>query len=55
MGKISSLTLADGSKLWINSGTVLEFPAVFDNHQRKIKVDGENYMKWPKTNTSLLW
>lgn len=44
-GKISSLTLADGSKIWINSGTTLEFPSVFEEHQREIKVDGEIYIE----------
>ncbi|MGV8093478.1 MAG: FecR family protein [Mangrovibacterium sp.] len=44
-GKISSLTLADGSKIWINSGTVLEFPSVFEEHQREIRVDGEIYIE----------
>ena len=44
-GKISSLTLADGSKIWINSGTELEFPSVFEDHQRVIKVDGEIYIE----------
>ncbi|MEN6456114.1 MAG: FecR domain-containing protein, partial [Prolixibacteraceae bacterium] len=44
-GKISSLTLSDGSKIWINSGTVLEFPTVFEDHQRKIKIDGEIYIE----------
>ena len=44
-GKISSLTLSDGSKIWINSGTVLEFPSVFEDHQRKIKIDGEIYIE----------
>jgi transmembrane sensor len=44
-GKISSLTLSDGSKIWINSGTVLEFPSVFEEHQREIRVDGEIYIE----------
>jgi hypothetical protein len=44
-GKISSLTLADGSKIWINSGTVLEFPSVFEEQQREIRVDGEIYIE----------
>lgn len=42
-GKIASLTLSDGSKVWINAGTVLEFPSVFDNSRREIRVDGEIY------------
>lgn len=44
-GKIASLTLSDGSKVWINAGTVLEFPSVFDNSRREIRVDGEIYIE----------
>lgn len=44
-GKISSLTLADGSKIWINSGTTLEFPSVFEDDGREIKVNGEIYIE----------
>jgi ferric-dicitrate binding protein FerR (iron transport regulator) len=44
-GKIASLTLSDGSKVWINAGTVLEFPSVFDDSRREIRVDGEIYIE----------
>ncbi len=47
-GRRSSLLLADGSKIWINSGTTLEFPSVFGDKQRKIKVDGEIYIEVAK-------
>ncbi len=43
-GKISSLTLADGSTIWINSGSTLEFPSVFEDHRREINVNGEIYI-----------
>ncbi len=44
-GKRSTLTLADGSKVWLNSGTVLEFPSQFENHSRNITlVSGEIYI-----------
>ena len=47
-GKRSSLILSDGSKLWINSGTTLEFPSVFAEDRREIKVSGEIYIEVTK-------
>ncbi len=44
-GKRSMLQLADGSKVWLNSGTELEFPAVFKGETRKISVQGEIYIE----------
>lgn len=44
-GKRSSLILADGTKVWINSGSTLEFPNVFKGDAREIKVDGEIYIE----------
>ena len=43
-GKRSFLILADGSKVWINSGTELEFPTKFSGKTRDIKVVGEIYL-----------
>ena len=48
-GKRSSLLLADGSIIWINSGTTVEFPSTFRGmDKRKIKVDGEIYIEVEK-------
>ena len=45
-GKRSSLTLSDGSKVWLNSGTVLEFPAQFRGNKREVHlVSGEMYIE----------
>lgn len=44
-GKRSSIILADGSKIWINSGTTIEFPSSFVNNKREIRIlDGEIYL-----------
>ncbi len=43
-GKRSFLVLADGSKVWVNSGTSLEFPTGFSGKTRDITVDGEIYI-----------
>ena len=47
-GKRSSLILADGSKVWLNSGTEIEFPSVFASKTREIKVRGEIYIEVAK-------
>ena len=43
-GKRSSVILADGSKVWVNSGTELKFPSKFDKKIRGIYVNGEIYI-----------
>lgn len=43
-GKRSQLTLADGSEVWLNSGTKLDFPSEFRGKSRDIYVDGEIYI-----------
>ncbi len=43
-GKRSFLTLADGTQIWINSGTRLVYPSVFPDDKREIFVDGEIYI-----------
>ncbi|MDR2917996.1 MAG: FecR domain-containing protein [Tannerella sp.] len=47
-GRRSSLLLADGTKIWVNSGTTVEFPNVFNEDKREIKVDGEIYIEVAK-------
>ena len=43
-GKRTQLILSDGSKVWLNSGTVLEFPAEFSAQNREINlISGEIY------------
>jgi hypothetical protein len=59
MGKRSTLALQDGTKIWVNAGTRIVYPAVFDAKKREIYVDGEIFLEvapdnqWPfvvKTN-----
>jgi hypothetical protein len=35
-GKRSTLILADGSRVWLNSGSILEFPSQFSGKKREI-------------------
>ncbi len=44
-GKTSYLTLADGSEIWLNSGSRLLFPNVFNTEKREIFLEGEAYIK----------
>lgn len=50
-GKRSSLTLSDGTKVWINSGTTLQFPTQFDSEKREIRVEGEIFIDVVKDKT----
>jgi len=43
-GKRARLTLADGTHLWVNSGSRVIFPGKFAENHREIYVDGEVYM-----------
>lgn len=47
-GRHSSVVLADGTKVWVNSGTILSFPNVFEGDNRTIYVDGEIYLEVTK-------
>jgi len=44
-GKRSTLVLSDGTKIWLNSGTEVEFPSRFSGKTRNIKVKGEIYLE----------
>ena len=48
-GKRSSLMLADGSEIWINSGTEVSFPSAFTKTTREIRVEGEIYIHVAKS------
>jgi Fe2+-dicitrate sensor, membrane component len=43
-GKTTSLILSDGTKIWVNSGSKLIYPAVFDNNKREIFISGEAFL-----------
>ena len=44
-GKRTSLELPDGTKIWLNSGTELDFPSKFTGSTREISVKGEIYIE----------
>lgn len=39
------LTLSDGTKIWLNSETVLRYPEAFQNKQREVFIEGEAYFQ----------
>lgn len=43
-GKSTSLILSDGTKIWVNSGSKIIYPSVFDKKKREIFLTGEAYM-----------
>lgn len=46
--RASHLVLADGSEVWVNSGSTFRFPAVFADNKREVYVDGEIYIEIAK-------
>lgn len=44
-GNIYRLILADGSVVWLNSGTVIEYPETFASDRRNIRLDGEAFFE----------
>lgn len=40
-GRRSSIELADGTKVWLNSGSKLVFPAAFTQEKREVYLEGE--------------
>ena len=44
-GKRSSIELADGTKLWLNSGSRAIYPVAFKGKTREIYIEGEGYLE----------
>ena len=44
-GKRSEIILSDGSRLWLNSGSSIEFPSSFSSDTREIFLSGEMYIE----------
>jgi ferric-dicitrate binding protein FerR (iron transport regulator) len=47
-GEKAIVTLADGSRVWINSGSSLTYGNDFNRHQRKVSLEGEAYFEVAK-------
>ncbi len=44
-GYVASITLPDSSKVWLNSGSTIEYSNTFGNIQRSLKIDGQAYFE----------
>lgn len=47
-GQCVNLTLPDGSNIWLNAQTTIQYPVSFNKHERSIKLDGEAYFEVTK-------
>ncbi|MHA4806784.1 FecR family protein [Flavitalea flava] len=43
--RIASITLSDGSKVWLNAGSSMTYPVAFSGSERKISITGEGYFE----------
>lgn len=48
VGQRAELNLADGTKVWLNSGSTLTFPISFSDDVRTVKLNGEGYFEVTK-------
>jgi transmembrane sensor len=48
-GEKSQITLADGTRIWLNSETTLRYPSTVNSKNVKVYLDGEAYFKVAKT------
>lgn len=47
-GMVTQFTLADGTKVWLNSGSELQFPTRFDGDKREVILKGEAFFEVTK-------
>ena len=46
--RIASITLGDGTKVWLNSGSMLKYPVAFSGTDRRVEISGEAYFEVAK-------
>ncbi len=51
LGQMSEITLHDGTKVWLNSGTTLRYSNKFGIDERNVTLDGEAFFKVTKNKT----
>lgn len=45
IGMTYAMVLPDGTQVWLNAGSNLEFPSAFEGSERKVKISGEAFFK----------
>jgi hypothetical protein len=45
---VVSLTLSDGTNVWLNSESSLRYPVIFNGHDRTVEIKGEGYFEVKK-------
>ncbi|WP_315823853.1 FecR family protein [Paraflavitalea speifideaquila] len=53
-GESFSLTLSDGTRLWLNAASSARFPVTFNGPERKVEITGEVYFEVAKIKQSPL-
>jgi ferric-dicitrate binding protein FerR (iron transport regulator) len=43
--QVATMTLSDGSKVWLNAGSSITYPILFTGNERKVVIDGEAYFE----------
>jgi len=46
--RVVSLTLSDGTNVWLNSESSLRYPVIFNGHDRTVEIKGEGYFEVKK-------
>jgi ferric-dicitrate binding protein FerR (iron transport regulator) len=46
--RVVSLTLSDGTNVWLNSESSLRYPVIFSGHDRTVEIKGEEYFEVKK-------
>ena len=47
-GMVTQFALADGTKVWLNSGSELQFPTIFNSEKREVILKGEAFFEVTK-------
>ncbi len=51
-GQMSKIKLTDGTSIWLNSGTTLKYPSIFNTEKREVFIKGEAYFEVAKNTNS---
>lgn len=46
--QVIDVVLTDGSRVWLNAGSTLTYPVVFQKDERRVELDGEGYFEIAK-------